>query len=112
MPERNSGNLKWRFKVLFVLNLLLAGCGRPRSVDFVVLSYSEHSSFCLGCPRFRADLRMGGHVNLFGLSVCAIPGEYHSRVSEAAFSSLLREFDKARFFSIPRLDLRYGGEDA
>jgi hypothetical protein len=56
-------------------------------------------------------MRPGGHVNLFGLSGCAIPGEYHFRVPEAAFSSLLREFEKARFFSTPRLDRRYGGED-
>src|SRR6266853_4770639 len=113
MPERNGGKLKCRFKVLFLLNLsLLAGCGRPRSVDSVVLSYSEHSSFCLGCPSVRVELRPGGHVNLFGLSACAIPGEYHFRVPEAAFSSLLREFEKAWFFSTPRLDPRYGGEDA
>jgi ankyrin repeat protein len=113
MPERNSGNPKWRFKVLFLLSLwLLAGCGRPRSVDYVVLSYSEHSSFCLDCPSFRVELRPGGDVKLFGLSGCAIPGEYHFRVPEAAFSALLREFEKTRFFSTPRLDWRYGGEDA
>jgi uncharacterized protein len=112
MAERNGGEMKFRLKVFFLLNLsLLAGCGRPRSVDSVVLSYAEHSSFCLGCPSFRVELRPGGHVNLFGLSGCAIPGEYHFRVPEAAFSALLREFEKARFFSTPRLDRRYGGED-
>jgi ankyrin repeat protein len=113
MPERKGGKLKCRLRLRFLLTLLLlAGCGRPRGVDYVVLSYSEHSSFCLGCPSFRVELRPGGHVNLFGLSGCAIPGEYHFRVPEAAFSSLLREFEKARFFSTSRLDPRYGGEDA
>src|SRR5690348_13425008 len=112
MPERNIGKLRCRFEILFLLNLsLLAGCARSRSVDSVVLSYSEHSSFCQGCPSFRVELRPGGHVNLFGSSGCAIPGEYHFRVPEAAFFSLLREFEKARFFSTPRLDRRYGGED-
>ncbi len=91
---------------------LLAGCGRPRSVDYAVLSYSEHSTFCFGCPSFRVELRPGGDVKVVGLSGCAIPGEYHFRVPEAAFSALLREFQKARFFSIPRLDPRYGGVDA
>jgi uncharacterized protein len=37
--------------------------------------------------------------------------QYHFRVPEVAFSALLREFEKARFFSTPRLDPRYGGED-
>jgi len=55
---------------------------------------------------------LGGHVNLFGLSGCAIPGDYHFLVPEAAFSNLLREFETARFFSTPRLDPRYGGPDA
>jgi hypothetical protein len=113
MPGRNSGNLNRRLKVLFLVSLvLLVGCGRPRNLDYVVLSYSEDSSFCLGCPRFRVELRQGGHVNLFGLSGCAIPGEFHFLVPEVAFSGLLREFEKARFFSTPRLDPRYGGPDA
>src|SRR2546425_945014 len=113
MPGRNSGNLKCRLKGLFLLSpLLLACCGRPRNLDYVVLSYSEDSTFCSGCPRFRVELRLGGRVNLFGLSGCAIPGDYHFLVPEAAFSNLLREFETARFFSTPRLDPRYGGPDA
>jgi hypothetical protein len=65
-----------------------------------------------GCPNFRVELRAGGHVNLFGLSGCAIPGEYHFRVPETAFSSLLGELEKARFFSTRRLDPRYSVVDA
>ena len=65
-----------------------------------------------GCPRFRVELRRGGHVNLFGLSGCAIPGEHHYTIPEAGFYTLLREFDRARFFSTSRLDPRYGGVDA
>jgi uncharacterized protein len=100
-------------QALWLLNLFLpAGCGRPHKLDYVVLSYSEHSSFCMDCPSFRAELRATGDVNLFGLSGCAIPGEYHFRVPEAAFTALLGEFEKTSFFSIPRLDPRYGGEDA
>ncbi len=83
MPGRNRRYLKRRLKVVFLLSLvLLVGYGRPRNLDYVVLSYSEDSSFCLGCPRFRVELRQGGHVNLFGLSGCAIPGEYHFLVPE------------------------------
>src|SRR4051812_24461508 len=112
MPE-NSSKPRCRFKVLVLLNLFLfAGCGVQRHLEYCVLSYSERSTFCLGCPHFRVELRSGGNVNLFGLSGCAIPGEYHFLVPEAAFSTLMREFEKARFFSIPRLDPRYGGEDS
>lgn len=84
--------------------VLLAGCRPPRKLNYVVLSYGEESSYCEGCPHFRVELRQGGYVTLFGLSGCAIPGEYRYRVPAAAFSTLLREFDERRFFSTPRLD--------
>src|SRR5260370_22871750 len=91
MPEHNSRKPECRFKVLVLLNLfLLAGCGVQRRAEYIVLSYSERSTFCLGCPNFRVELRSGGHVNLFGLSGCAIPGEYHFLVPQAPFSALLR----------------------
>ena len=91
---------------------LFLSCGRLTSDDYVVLSYCEEVTSCMGCPHFRVELRKGGHVNLFGLSGCAIPGEHHFRIPESAFSTLIREFHSVRFFSIPRLDPRYMPEDA
>jgi len=95
------------------LLLLRAGGHPPRKLQFVVLSYSEESSFCEGCPHFRVELRQGSYVTLFGLARCAIPGElarcaipgeHHYRVPEAVFPALLAEYDGAGFISAPRLD--------
>lgn len=104
---------RWFLKVVAMIAMLAAvDCRAKKRLDYVVLSYSESSTFCLGCPKFRADFRKGGDVTLFGLSECAIPGEYHFVVPEASFLALLDRFERARFFSIPRLDPRYGGVDA
>lgn len=99
-------------RVLFCSLLVLGSCSSPRKLEYVVLSYSEESTFCLGCPRFRIEVRSGGHVNLFGLGASAIPGEHPYVIPATDFTALLREFDRSDFFSTPRLDPRYGGEDA
>lgn len=105
--NREHRAAKRRQSLACLLGLCLAhGCAVPQKFEPVVLSYSEESDFCLGCPSFRVDLSAGGHVMLSGYSACAIPGEYHYRVPETTLPGLLREFDKARFFSTPRLDPR------
>jgi ankyrin repeat protein len=92
-------------RVLLAACLLsLAGARSPRP-SYVVLSYYENPTGCLGCPKFQVDFREGGHVDFHGLAGCAVPGDWHYRIPETQFDDLLRAFREADFFNIPRLDI-------
>src|SRR2546422_610343 len=95
-----------RFALLSALLLSFVACSTRRNLQYVTLSYYEHNAGCDGCPEVRVDLQSGGHVVYTGLSGCGVPGERNYRIPEGSFRELVRAFDDANFFRIPRLDTR------
>lgn len=85
---------------------------RPSTFTYVVLSYYESPGMCADCPRFQIDFHSGGQVDFHGLRGCAVPGVQHYRVPEAKFLELVRAFQDAHFFDIPRLNTKYAVFDA
>jgi ankyrin repeat protein len=100
--------------MLLELALLLncVECKAQPKLDYIILSYSEKNTFCLGCPRFQVDFRNGGHVNYECLGGCAVPGEQHHLVPPQRFGELVQAFRDLGFFSIPRTDPSRIVEDA
>jgi ankyrin repeat protein len=91
--------------VLGTVCLSIAACvHRPSNSTYVVLSYYESPGNCADCPVFQVDFHSGGHVDFHGLRACAVPGVQHYRIPEAKFLELVREFENAHFFDIPRPD--------
>jgi ankyrin repeat protein len=98
---------------LGIVCLSVASCGhRTINTTYVVLSYMESQDYCKGCPVFQIDFRSGGQVDFHGLRSCAVPGVQHYRVPEAKFLELVRDFQDAQFFDIPRLDTTHVVVDA
>ncbi len=90
--------------VLGTVCLSMAGCAhRPSNSTYVVLSYYESPGNCEDCPVFQVDFHSGGQVDFHGLRGCAVPGVQHYRIPEAKFLELVRRFQDAHFFEIPRL---------
>ena len=90
--------------VLGTVCLSMAGCAhRPSNSTYVVLSYYESPGNCEDCPVFQVDFHSGGQVDFHGLRACAVPGVQHYRIPEAKFLELVRRFQDAHFFEIPRL---------
>ena len=92
--------------MLLELALLLncVECKAQPKLDYIILSYSEKNTFCLGCPQFQVDFRNGGHVNYECLGGCAVPGEQHHLVPPDRFRELVQAFHDAGFVAIPRTD--------
>jgi ankyrin repeat protein len=65
-----------------------------------------------GCPVFQVDFHRDGQVDFHGLRGCAVPGVQHYRIPEAKFLELVRAFQDAHFFDIPRLNTKYVVFDA
>ena len=90
---------------LGIVCLSIAACSRgPSNSTYIVLSYYESPGNCEDCPAFRVDFHSGGDVDFHGLRGCAVPGVQHYRIPEAKFLGLVRAFQVAHFFDIPRLD--------
>jgi len=90
--------------VLGTVCLSMAACAhRPSNSTYVVLSYYESPGNCEDCPVFQVDFHSGGQVDFHGLRACAVPGVQHYRIPEAKFLELVRRFQDAHFFEIPRL---------
>ena len=88
--------------------LSIAACAHgPSNSTYIVLSYYESPGNCEDCPVFQVDFHSGGHVDFHGLRGCAVPGVQHYRVPEAKFLELVRAFQDAHFFDIPRLNTKY-----
>ena len=84
-----------------------ASCNRaPASastLEDVVLSYVVGGHTLVVEPAFRVDVTSGGHVEFQGRRNCAVPGHWSYRIPEHEFPDLVRAFDDAHFFDIPRL---------
>ncbi len=90
--------------VLGTVCFSMAGCAhRPSNSTYVVLSYYESPGNCEDCPVFQVDFHSGGQVDFHGVRACAVPGVQHYRIPEAKFLELVRRFQDAHFFEIPRL---------
>jgi ankyrin repeat protein len=85
---------------------IVACVHRVSNSTYVVLSYYESPGNCEDCPRFQIDFQSGGQVDFRGLRGCAVPGVQHYRIPEAKFLKLVRTFQDAHFFNIPRLDIK------
>lgn len=61
--------------VLVIACHLVAACARDSSrQSYVVLSYYENPTNCLGCPRFQVDFNENGQVDFNGLAGCPYLG--------------------------------------
>ncbi len=95
---------KIRLLALGTVCLSIAACEhRPSNSTYVVLSYYESPGNCEDCPVFQVDFHSSGQVDFHGLRACAVPGVQHYRIPEAKFLELVRRFQDAHFFEIPRL---------
>jgi ankyrin repeat protein len=92
--------------------LAIAACAHgPSNSTNIVLSYYESPGNCEDCPVFQVDFHSGGDVEFHGLRGCAVPGVQHYRIPEAKFLGLVRAFQDAHFFDIPRLDTTRAWKD-
>jgi ankyrin repeat protein len=92
--------------------LSIAACAHgPSNSSYIGLSYYESPGNCEDCPVFQVDFHSGGDVDFHGLRGCAVPGVQHYRIAEAKVLGLVRAFQDAHFFDIPRLDTTRAWKD-
>lgn len=100
----NAG-LSMRALALLYLAILcsLSGCGASQlKLNTVVLSYSVHAGACVDCASFVVDFSEGGNVHYKCTGGCAVPGEQNYIVPGQRFRDMVKAFQAAKFFSIPR----------
>lgn len=75
----------------------------PEPWDLQGVKIKLSRSVCYGrCPAYQVTIQGDGKVHFTGESFVASPGKHDAQISTEAVKSLVRRFEKARFFSAER----------